>query len=77
MWARQANKFRDWGGKGKMDDGKKEFLFSCHPLKRREDSASHRERPSRRGGGDWGELSGWGDGSAISCRSATEWTTTG
>ena len=40
-WARQANKFG--GGREKMDDGKKEFLFSCHLLKRREDSASHRE----------------------------------
>ena len=27
------------------EDGEREFLFSCHPLKRREDGASDRERP--------------------------------
>lgn len=39
--------------RGKEANGAEPFLFSCHPLKRREDSASHRERSRRAEGNDW------------------------
>lgn len=52
-----------WVGEGKKEGRKtvapefKQFLFSCHRLKQREDSASSREQPRRGEGGDWAAAS--------------------
>lgn len=69
-----SGRFQQQGEKERKRMASEKFLFSCHPLKRREDwrvAQGETESGSQQASGI-----SMTDG-AISCRSATDWTTTG